>query len=498
MIQSNNGSSVKLIFAVLSCISRIPNTLSFTFSANNSPALVQTKATTCLSMSSETTNMNDDKLKAVPSLPLPPPILSLTEGTWAYDTMSRRVDSEILGRTFTENEAEFTSPKFERALERFNALREELQNAKTTALRELDPKVGGVAGDEEDWANILAPFLSNEDTWLSSPWLVAEFYVYRRLLEALSYWDPDASTFQFDPFEKQKRAGLVSSPASAENVMARLVTLPSNKEGIALAAAFALWGNKMDLSLWPVSTSDNDGEEKEDVFATVLQSASDNLLHDDTETLASLCDELRSKSGGMVDIIVDNAGFELVTDLALADHIIASGVAKTVTFQLKSHPTFVSDAMEKDLLETVEYYANLDEHEYPNCKQAGLRWKSYLKDEKWICHEDNFWVQPGAMWEMPTPLRNDMNSRCDLAFVKGDANYRRLLGDRIWDMSEASFEDVVGAYFPCPVVALRTLKAEIGCGMERDQVERAKKLDDNWMVNGRFGVVHYGSGVPKS
>jgi hypothetical protein len=33
--------------------------------------------------------------RALPKLPLPEPILSMTPGTWAHDTMSRRVDSEI-------------------------------------------------------------------------------------------------------------------------------------------------------------------------------------------------------------------------------------------------------------------------------------------------------------------------------------------------------------------------------------------------------------------
>ena len=42
----------------------------------------------------------------------------------------------------------------------------------------------------------------------------------------------------------------------------------------------------------------------------------------------------------MIDIIVDNAGFELVTDLALADHLVASGVAKTVTFPIEE-PSYV-------------------------------------------------------------------------------------------------------------------------------------------------------------
>jgi hypothetical protein len=33
--------------------------------------------------------------------------------------------------------------------------------------------------------------------------------------------------------------------------------------------------------------------------------------------------------------------------------------------------------------------------------------------------------------------------------------------------------------------------------MDADQVEKAKALDDNWLVNGRFGVVHFATGAPK-
>ena len=68
-----------------------------------------------------------------------------------------------------------------------------------------------------------------------------------------------------------------------------------------------------------------------------MESASDNLLHDDFERLAGYCGKLRENGGGNVDVIVDNAGFELITDLALAQHRIESGIASCVTFQLKSH-----------------------------------------------------------------------------------------------------------------------------------------------------------------
>jgi len=193
---------------------------------------------------------------------------------------------------------------------------------------------------------------------------------------------------------------------------------------------------------------------------------------------------------------VDNAGFELVTDLALGQYLVESGIAHTVTFQLKSHPTFVSDALERDLRDTVQYYAELDANEYSAAQAAGKKWQEMLDNGKWKCAEDNFWCQAFAMWEMTEPLRTDMVERCDLAFVKGDANYRRLLGDRQWDFS-APFSDVVGCYFPCPVCALRTLKAELGCGINEEQVARASTLDDNWLTNGRFGVVQFGQGAPK-
>jgi hypothetical protein len=429
-----------------------------------------------------------------PKLAIPEPLCSETPGTWAYDTMSRRVDQEILQRTFEDNKAAFETDEFKGILAKFQELRTELQSS--GKLRMLDdlPKDASEARVREwnEWKAILQPFLEKGDTWLSAPWMVTEFYVYRRLIQSIGYWDEGTTGYKYDPFAKQKRAGLESSAGSAEPMLAKIPNLPKTSEGIDLAASIALWGNKMDLSLWPADAANADV----DIFSSILESATENLLHDDLGVLAEHCDTLRKKGGGNVDIIVDNAGFELITDLALAQHLVESGIASCVTFQLKSHPTFVSDALEKDLLEHVEYYAQLDAKKYPNARKAGETWQQFLKEGKWKCQEDNFWVQPFAMWDMTEPLRTDMKERCDLAFVKGDANYRRLLGDRMWDFT-APFPDVVGAYFPCPVCALRTLKAEVGCGMDAEQIERAKTLDDNWQVNGRFGVVQFGSGAPK-
>lgn len=42
-----------------------------------------------------------------------------------------------------------------------------------------------------------------------------------------------------------------------------------------------------------------------------------------------------------------------------------------------------------------------------------------------------------------------------------------------------------------PVCALRTFKAEIGCGISEEAQQRAAAADSNWMVSGKWGVVQF-------
>jgi len=397
--------------------------------------------------------------------------------------MSRRVNKEIMQRTYEENEDFFRdNPDI---LAKFNALRDELTNASKTALRHLTSQ--GVP-DEEEWYKLLEPYVKEQKTWLSSPWLVAEFYLYRRILEATSYFvSSKEKTYMKDLFERQKKMGTVSSVSSAEGVLQRVSELTDfDHDNLAVLTSISLWGNRMDLSIWPTGSEGND---KHNTLLHVIESSHENLLWDDTEAICEYAS--KNLNAVNIDIIVDNAGLELVTDLMLAEYIITSKMAKYVTFRLKSFPTFVSDAMEKDLRDTIRHYAEVDASSNPFAKKAGMRWQQYLDNGQWVCKEDDFWVQPKPMWDMPQSLYEEMSSS-SLAFVKGDANYRRLLGDLEWDLSKDLFQNVVGDYFPCPVVALRTLKAMMGCGMKEDKVEWAKSIDDDWMVNGRFGVIHFG------
>lgn len=63
---------------------------------------------------------------------------------------------------------------------------------------------------------------------------------------------------------------------------------------------------------------------------------------------------LRASGGGRVDIVLDNSGFELITDLMLGQWLVATGHAKEVVFHAKAMPWFVSDVTPPDFAFAIE------------------------------------------------------------------------------------------------------------------------------------------------
>lgn len=339
---------------------------------------------------------------------VPAPLCSDVAGTWAYATMSDRIRTDILARIFRENDFAPTN------LSRLQALDSELKEAGTTPLSPLEDDGGP---DIAHWNSvILEPVLAAEKTWLSAPWAVAEFYFYRRVLGAIDYFRSPV-----DPFIVQKRLGLSSALKSMDTVAARvnasLRSASSDPVPDLLRFVFtALWGNRMDLSIWPVGSSKAAAEANEmsTGFDAVIEAGRTFILADDSASLASYVASLPGAS--RYDIIVDNAGFELFCDLCLADFLVASGLASTVHIHLKAHPTFVSDAMAKDVLETVDFLRSLENS--VESVTLGHRWAGHVKKRRWVLVEDFFWVQPSPMWEMPTHIKSDL-ANSSLCFVKG-------------------------------------------------------------------------------
>ncbi len=394
-------------------------------------------------------------------------------GSFAHITLTQRLPA-IARRVIAENDF---PPSIFKNLE---TLVQELPDGIVRRLKDDE------GPDLTAWSTYVEPML--EKRWLDVPWYFAEAYFYRRILEATDYFLPGAS-HGVDPFERQKRMGLETAMDSIQPLSTRVNSWSDtqlqgdgigNPTSLIALLYLALWGNRSDLSLWPVNVGQADHSSQD------THPQQSHILVDDTSILA---DRVASFHGVRIDFIVDNAGFELVCDLCVADFLLESAAAGMVCLHLKPHPTFVSDAMIKDVHHTLEVLAADGEGEV---RALAASLQDHIASGRLLLCEDYFWTSPLAFWEMPEPLQQQL-TQATLVIVKGDANYRRLLGDRHWHFT-TSFADIV-CYFPAPFAALRTLKSEIVAGLHPGQAEALSSEDPQWLTNGQWGVSQSFSGI---
>ena len=139
--------------------------------------------------------------------------------------------------------------------------------------------------------------------------------------------------------------------------------------------------------------------------------------------------------------------------------------------------------MTKDVMESLD---TIGQSSVPDLRLLARRLATAMSKGQFILSDHPFWVTGFFFRSMPDDLRA-MLARAALVISKGDANYRRLVGDCHWQPT-TSFASIVD-YFPAPVVALRTLKAELIVGLRDGEAERLSALDPTWRTNGKRGVV---------
>jgi hypothetical protein len=387
-------------------------------------------------------------------LELPPRLMTSEPGSFARKTIVER-KPQIIRQVLEDNGY---PPAIVGRLERF---RGEIASQPMQPLSEPAP-------DLLFWNREWATFEGR--TWLEVPWYWAEAFFYRRLLEAASYFQPGAWQGH-DPFGDQKRGQIQVAVA---RLAAELEAVVQARPEVAFQALLhsCLWGNRADLSNESIRLAVQGG--------LAARQERHNILIDHSE------ETYRWIAGGLgrVDFICDNAGLDLLYDLALADLLLGQGWVRQVCFHLKAQPFFVSDAMPQDLQATL---TRLQTCSYARARELAERLLDCQEAGRLVLYADPFWTTYLMFHQFPAALRTDL-SRSGLVILKGDVNYRRLLDDRHWPHTTTLEE--VAAFFPAPFLVLRTLKGEIQVGLAPGQAEALSAEDPSWLINGQRGLVH--------
>lgn len=321
------------------------------------------------------------------------------------------------------------------------------------------PRQNYLAPDAEVWIHDFEAH--NNETWLSSEWFFAEMLFFREVINRVQYWQTG-----LDPYKATKTQEL-HSDGLQEQLKLALDVEGSPENLLKSAFQFALWGNRMDLSL-------------PDAMAHGLVANDDDLLVDDSD------DAIQAilQGEGVVHIIADNFGTELAMDLVLIQQLITLNIP--VILHVKMNPTYVSDATSADIRWMLRTLPELSSTFIPLVHELETALDNGLLRLK----PDFFWHSGRFYDEMPAHLRKAF-SQARVIISKGDANYRRALRDTILDVETAL--KTVTSNIPAPFLALRTLKSDPIIGITQSQAHTLDKVDANWRTNGKRGLIQFAS-----
>ena len=359
------------------------------------------------------------------------------------------------------------------------------------------------------WAEAWEGAFPAGSTWLTAPWFDVEAAAYRLLLSALRQDGVEGALKDdsFDPFAAQKAALLQAAEQPWAQSVVPLLGHASDTEQLLLRA---LWGNRADLSL---SGGDPVTHETQEAGGAAPGPLARGLLADDSTAALALLGGSLTRG---VCMVLDNAGLELLSDLALADHLL-NGNAPHVTLLCKPAPIFVSDALPGDVRTTIDWLAagEVGGATCPATQALGARLQGCLGEGRLRITTHDWTVSRHALWEAPHDLWSELRAH-SLVIVKGDANYRRLLGDRLVPF-DTPWTDVLRYAAGVNLIALRTAKSGVLAGTplsvcaaaqafldptaptvdvaDWDKAKVALLARDAWLTSGKFGVVQVHRGI---
>ena len=357
------------------------------------------------------------------------------------------------------------------------------------------------AADYETWSKELS---KNDFFWFVSPWLFVECYLYRKIADSFlcsKYFK------NYDPFHASKVSSLIqhlNAIKSIGKVMKNVKLKTAND--LVQWIELSLWGNRCDLSLKSSTPS-------MDQIIESLAPLRSKIIANDTRHIVNRIEGMKSsgKHNLIIDIVLDNSGFELFTDLCLLHvltHYLGVKKIKQINIHVKSYPWFVSDVMRKDFWFTLDYlsgkldtkskdksHAHYQHYSHPlpkiDCKdliKLIKEWIEFVDTGKWIIAENYYWTLPydySAMKTADVHLYRSLSASALIIF-KGDLNYRKLLGDLDWDPKETSFAESLRDFKPTFLTTLRTNKATLISGLKGILID---DLPVDYLTSGEYAVI---------
>ena len=297
-------------------------------------------------------------------------------------------------------------------------------------------------------------------SWHNSPWLFTETYMYRLINTCFSrrrttFWKT------YDVFAVQKTSALKSSRLVVTELVQWYVRIEgktrenevTNRENLkALMEEMiqvSLWGNATDLLLLiSVSVEElqsRQGKKSRELFKQ-------NVVDDDTEQVWALLRRIQNGDPNReIHIVLDNAGFEFLTDLVLAAYLLAVNYAAKIVLHGKDIPWFVSDVTVGDLETTLKTLENADfsdpvpEHDTRSLKKFASELRGHLASGRLRYEADPFWTTQHPYARMPefAPKLYEQLIAAELVIFKGDLNYRKLVFDGLWPRT-TTFQHALG------------------------------------------------------
>ncbi|XP_030385570.1 damage-control phosphatase ARMT1-like [Scaptodrosophila lebanonensis] len=337
--------------------------------------------------------------------------------------------------------------------------------------------------DTAQWNAFLKQLPAEKRSYYTACWLYAECYMYRKIY---SIFRGSATLGSFDYFRKQKHKSAEMSIDVMVAVTRATRESVRNERTFQKLLKLNLWGNRCDLSI----TSGKQVTPKDDAFEIVAELDANLLVDRSDSTWKSL--ESACSVDSIVEIILDNSGYELFTDLILAEYIIDKGLACKVRFNVKAIPWFISDVMVHDYHWKLDFLAK---HENELLRELGKKLQLFTAQGKFeVAPMDYYWTSPYEFFRMQQmqPALYERLAKAKLLIIKGDLNYRKLIGDYNWNHTEA-FETCLRGFRPTNLCTLRTIKAHLICGLPPGKSEELFAKNKEWMLTGEYGVIQFAS-----